>query len=352
MSPFLVADSATKEFMDTSDKILVTGSAGFMGSHIVDALIKAGYTEVYGVDDLSGGSLENVSSDAMKNFLQADLSEHFVAEDIVFDTKPDIIFHLAANAREGASFFQPKDIVHRNYLAYINILEPAIKHGLDKMILFSSMSVYGEQAYPFSEEQERKPVDIYGANKAIMEHTTEMLSRVHDFRYTIIRPHNCFGERQSLRDPYRNVIGIFMNRIMRGEPLYIYGDGEQMRAFSYIDDSLPCYLKCLDDKADGEIINIGGKQPHSINILRRQVCNAMDADPDEYPTQHLPERPHEVKMAWCTSAKSEKILGYDEKVGMAEGIKRMAEWAKHKGSQEWSKEKLTLWNEKAPGIWK
>ena len=101
-----------------------------------------------------------------------------MAEDIVFDIKPDIIFHLAANAREGASFFQPKDIVHRNYLAYINMLEPAIKYGLDKIVLFSSMAVYGDQPYPFSEDQERKPVDIYGINKAAMEHTTESLSRV------------------------------------------------------------------------------------------------------------------------------------------------------------------------------
>lgn len=338
--------------MDTSDKILVTGSAGFMGSQIVDALIKAGYTEVYGVDDLSGGRMENVSIEAKEGFKQADLSERFVAEDIVFDIKPDVIFHLAANAREGASFFQPRDIVHRNYLAYINVLEPAIKYGMDKLILFSSMATYGDQPYPFSEEQERKPVDIYGINKAAMEHTTELLSRVHDFRYTIIRPHNCFGIRQSLRDPYRNVIAIFMNRIMRGEPLYIYGDGTQMRAFSYIEDSLPCYIKCLGNESDGEIINIGGKLPHSINILRRQVCNAMDVDPDEYPTQHLPERPHEVKMAWCTSAKSEKILGYDETVGMAEGINRMAKWVKQKGPQEWSNEKLTLWNNKAPEMWK
>ncbi len=338
--------------MDTSIKILVTGSAGFMGSHIVDALNKAGYTEVYGVDDLSGGSMENVSAEAKKGFKQADISEKFVAEDIVHDIKPDVIFHLAANAREGASFFQPLSIVHRNYLAYINVLEPAIKYGLDKVVLFSSMSVYGDQPYPFSEEQPRLPVDIYGANKAIMEQTTEMLSRIHDFRYTILRPHNCFGERQSLKDPYRNVIGIFMNRIMRQEPLYIYGDGEQMRAFSYIEDSLPCYLNCLNDRANGEIINIGGMHPISVNVLRRRVCIAMDVDPDEYKTQHLPDRPHEVKMAWCTYDKSEEMLGYKEKVGAVEGIKRMAQWARQKGPQEWSGEKLTLWNKKAPGIWK
>ncbi len=336
--------------MDTSDKILVTGAAGFMGSHIVDALIEAGY-DVYGVDDLSGGSLDNLSEGAKKGFKQADISERFVAEDIVFDIKPDVIFHLAANAREGASFFQPLNIVQRNYLAYMNILEPAIKQGLDKVILFSSMAVYGNQRAPFSEEKERKPADIYGINKAAMEHTTELLSKVHDFRYTIIRPHNVFGIRQSLRDPYRNVIGIFMNRIMRGEPLYIYGDGEQMRAFSYIEDSLPCYAKCLD-RADGEIINIGGKQPISINVLRRRVCLEMDVNPVTYPTKYLPDRPHEVKMAWCTYKKSEEMLGYEERMGLVTGIKKMAVWAKKKGAQAWSGEKLVLWNDKAPSIWK
>lgn len=338
--------------MDTSDKILVTGSAGFMGSHIVDALIKAGCTEVFGVDDLSGGSMKNISPEAEQDFTQADLSDKYAAEDIVSEIRPDIIFHLAANAREGASFFQPLSIVHRNYLAYINVLEPAIKQGLDKIVLFSSMAVYGDQPYPFSEENERKPVDIYGINKAAMEQTTEILSKVHDFRYTIIRPHNVFGERVCLKDPYRNVIGIFMNRIMHKEPLYIYGDGEQMRAFSYIGDSIPCYIKCIGDGSDGEIINIGGKKPISINILRRRVCLSMEVDPDLYPTQHVPERPHEVKMAWCTSKKSEDLLGYDEKVGLVEGIRIMANWATGKGAQKWSEEKLTLWNEKAPFIWK
>ncbi len=336
--------------MDTSDKILVTGSAGFMGSHIVDALIQAGY-DVYGVDDLSGGSLDNLSEEAKKGFKQADLSERFVAESIVTDIKPDVIFHLAANAREGASFFQPLNIVQRNYLAYMSILEPAIKQGLDKVILFSSMSVYGNQKAPFLEEMERAPVDIYGINKAAMEHTTELLSEIHDFRYTILRPHNVFGERQSLKDPYRNVIGIFMNRIMRGEHLYIYGDGEQVRAFSYIEDSLPCYLKCLK-AADGEIINIGGKNPISINDLKRIVCAAMDTSPELYPTEHLPSRAFEVKKAYCTYHKSEKMLGYKENIGLHDGIKRMAAWAKKQGTQEWSDEKLTLWNDKAPSIWK
>ncbi len=340
--------------MDRSDKILITGVAGFIGSHIASELIKTGYSQIYGVDDLSGGYIENIDNHLRSRemeFDQIDLSKKDKTEDLISDIKPDIIFHLAANAREGASFFQPLNIVERNYLAYINVLEPAIKHGLDKVILFSSMAVYGNQKAPFSEDMKRMPVDIYGINKSAMEHSTELLSDVHDFRYTILRPHNVFGERQSLKDPFRNVIGIFMNSIMRKDPIYIYGDGEQKRSFSYIQDSLPCYIECIRDKTDGEIINIGGKCPISINQLKDMVLKSMNIDND-YPIKYLPDRPNEVKFAYSTWEKSVNLLGYDEKIGTEEGINRMAEWAKTKGPQEWSEEELTLWNEKAPSIWK
>src|SRR3990167_3178374 len=272
--------------MDTSDKILVTGAAGFMGSHIVSELIRRGYSQIYGVDDLSGGNIENIDDHIEARemeFKQVDLSIRNKTNAHISDIRPDIIFHLAANAREGASFFQPLNIVERNYLSYMNTLEPSIKYGLDKIVLFSSMAVYGDPKPPFSEDMKRTPVDIYGINKTAMEHTTELLSYMHDFRYTIIRPHNVFGPRQSLKDPYRNVIGIFMNRIMRKEPLYIYGDGEQMRAFSYIADSLPCYVKCMDHKTDEQIINIGGMEPITINKLAELVCKHMNISPNTYP---------------------------------------------------------------------
>lgn len=338
-------------------KVLVTGCAGFIGSHIVDALIQKGYS-VYGIDDFSGGKFENIADNINSqdlNFTQQDISNASETEDLINKIKPDIIYHLAANAREGASFFQPKNIVQRNYQAYINVLEPAIKHGLKKVVLFSSMACYGNQMPPFSEDMERRPCDIYGINKAAMEATTELLAGIHDFKYTILRPHNCYGIRQSLEDPYRNVIGIWMNRIMSrdefNEPMYIYGDGEQMRAFSYIEDSIPCYIKCIDsDNTNGQIINIGGKSPISINELRNIVCHAMGMD--DYRTVHLAERPGEVKNAWCTFEKSVKILGYHEKTNIKTGIEMMAAWAKKQGRMKWSEEKLTLWNPKAPSVWK
>lgn len=340
--------------MDTSDRILVTGAAGFMGSHIVNALIKEGYSEIYTADDLSGGDIGNIGDHIRSKeveFDKIDLSVKNKTESLISSIRPDIIFHLAANAREGASFFQPLNIVERNYLSYMNILEPAIKCGFDKVILFSSMAVYGNQKPPFSEDMERLPVDIYGINKSSMEHTTELLSDIHDFTYTILRPHNVFGPNQSLRDPYRNVIGIFMNRIMRNEPLYIYGDGEQKRAFSYIEDSLPCYIECMKDMTNREIINIGGKYPITVNKLTEILCESMNVSYGTYPIRHLPDRPNEVKLAYSTWEKSAELLGYEEKIGIEEGISRMAKWAKEKGPQEWSEERLTLWNNKAPSIW-
>lgn len=350
--------------MDTSDKILVTGAAGFMGSWICNALVEKGYAEVYGIDDLSGGDIENINiKSGGLNFYLNDLSDISKTNALIIDIKPDIIFHLAANAREGASFFQPLEIVKRNYLAYMNILEPAIKEGLDKIVLFSSMAVYGNGmegkekrtsiSEPFYEFMERKPVDIYGINKTAMEQTTEILANVHDFRYTILRPHNVFGPSQSLSDPYRNVIGIFMNRIMRGEPIYIYGDGMQQRAFSYIEDSLDCYIKCVDDKykTDEEIINIGGMKPITINILAETVCNKMGVGTSHH-IKYLPERFGEVKNAFCSWEKSRKLLEYEEKIGWERGVEIMARWALKKGKQEWKNEKLSLWNERAPIIWK
>lgn len=332
-----------------SRKVLVTGSAGFMGSWIADTLVKEG-REVFGIDNLSGGDIENCGCDY--EMFTIDLAIASQVEKVIKKVKPEIIFHLASCAREGASQFQPLYVTQTNYQAFMTLIEPAIKYGLEKFIFASSMAVYGNQKPPFNENaMQRMPEDIYGVNKAAIEHSIEILSDIHEFDYVILRPHNVFGERQSLRDVYRNVIAIFMNRIMHREPLYIYGDGNQIRAFSYIEDSLPCYIRCIDDNIKNEIINIGGKHPITINHLANLVCDAMDA-PKEYPRVYLPTRPREVREAWCTWQKSVNLLGYEEEIGYEEGIRRMAIWAKKKGRQNWTDEKLPLQSDKMPRIWR
>ncbi len=328
-------------------RVLVTGAAGFIGSHVAEGLLASGH-EVIALDDLSGGFRRNVPAGAA--FFQVDLRDAPAAERIIRDNPPDLLCHLAANAREGASQFQPRDVCGRNLMAYVNTLVPAVRAGAKKVVLYSSMAVYGEQPTPFSEDLPRRPVDIYGVNKTSMEEITEILSEVHGFAYTTIRPHNVFGERQSLRDPFRNVVAIFMNRIMRGEPLYIYGDGEQVRAFSYIADSLPSLLRACDSEPalNGQVFNVGGTEAVTVNQLAHLVMEAFGAKPE---FRYLPDRPREVKHAYSTWEKSVQYLGYRERYGLREGITRMAAWAKAVGPQEWTEESLELPSPKAPSIW-
>ncbi len=314
---------------------------------MAEGLVAAGQ-EVVGADDLSGGFRRNLLPEVA--FHQLDLRDAEETARIVKDNPPEVLCHLAANAREGASQFQPRDVCGRNFMAYINVLVPAIQCNVKKVVLYSSMAVYGDQKAPFEETMPRRPVDVYGVNKTAMEETTEILADVHGFSYTIIRPHNVFGERQSLQDKFRNVVGIFMNRIMRREPLYIYGDGEQRRAFSYIGDSLPALLRAaeLRPELDRQHINVGGKSPITVNELAKMVGAEFAVEPE---VVHLPDRPREVKDAYCTWQKSEKLLGYEEQFGVKEGVRRMAEWARRLGPQRWTEEALELPSEKAPTIW-
>jgi len=175
---------------------------------------------------------------------------------------------MAADAPVGRSQFTPFSAVDRNFVAYINLLVPSIKHGLKKMILTSSMDVYGSQQTPFYEEMLTIPEDIYGVSKSSMEATTKIMAKVYGFRYCIIRPHNVYGPRQNVADPYRNVIGIFINRLLNNKFFYIYGDGMQKRAFSYIDDVNEALEKIIfNSKCEGKIFNIGSDDALTINEL-------------------------------------------------------------------------------------
>ena len=329
-------------------RIAVTGSAGLIGSLIQDELIKQGH-EVLSIDNLSGGFRRNFNDKATIEVI--DLCQKGAVEWAFKKFEPEIIYHCAANAREGASFFDPAKIVMANQVATINTLEAAIKTGtLKKFLYFSSMASYGEQTPPFTEEMTLKPCDVYGVAKASMEETVKILAKCYNFNYTIIRPHNCFYERQNIRDKFRNVIGIFMNRIMRREPLYIYGDGQQKRQFSYLGDALPCFIKCLDH-CNNETINIGGTMEYTIEHVAFMVIEAMMEDL-AYPIVYLPARYGEVKFAYCDPTKSIKLLGYEDKIGVEEGIARMSRWAKTLGGQEWVNEPLALDSEYIPSTWR
>jgi UDP-glucose 4-epimerase len=332
-------------------RILVTGCCGFIGSHIYNKLIEEGH-EVFGIDDLSGGDISNIEN---QDFLHCfDLSQKSRTLCTIKMINPDICFHLAASAREIGSLFEPAYSTETNYYAYMNVLSALIQcSNFKKMILFSSIAVYGHQEPPFSEDFPRQPEDVYGVNKASMEHSTEILSDVHGFDYVIIRAHNVFGEHQCLIDRFRNVFAIFMNHIMRKEPITIFGDGYQERAPSYIDFSLPCYLKCIEPEINKEIINIGGIESYHIKVISDMVIDAMCSEGWKRPiVNYADDRPREVKRAFTTWQKSVDLLGYEENKSLYECILKMATWATKKGPQQWTADKFEIYNDKVPEIWR
>jgi UDP-glucose 4-epimerase len=338
-------------------RMLVTGSAGFLGCHLVDALLDRGECEVYGVDDLSGGFERNVNPKSQFTIL--DLRDKEKTRQYIHEIKPEIIFHLAATASVGLSQFTPIASTERNYNAYLNVLIPAIQTGsMKRMVLTSSMDVYGDQKPPFHEGMERRPDDIYAIAKTAMERATEVLSDVHHFEYAIIRPHNVYGPRQNLSDPYRNVVGIFINRLLQHKHYYIYGDGEQIRSFTYVDDFTPYILRSgFDPACGGQIFNIGPKEEHTINQLSDIVLSAFFGSPKETPEplrpHHLPPRPKEVREMYCTSEKAEQILGYRTTIPLEEGIAKMIAWAKEIGPQQPSYlSSLEIVNDATPATWK
>jgi len=328
-------------------KVLVTGAAGFMGSHLSEYLANEGY-DVYGVDNLSIGRRSNIPSNI--TFIECDLVDSKKTRALIEDFKPPLVYHLAAWAHEGLSQFMPRLITENNYNAFLNLIIPAVNNGLERIVVASSMSVYGSQSPPFEEKMPKKPEDIYGVAKAAMEDATRILADVHGFDYSIVRPHNVYGPRQALWDPYRNVVAIFINRVMKGLPPVIYGDGTQVRAFSYIDDVTPYIAKTgLVENSKGEIFNIGPLEEYTINELAKIILETFKSNLEPI---YMLERPREVKNAFCTNAKAKRLLGYHSTTDLKKGVEKMVEWAKEIGPQDFRYlEELELSGKNVPETW-
>ncbi len=335
-------------------RVLVTGGAGFMGSHAVDRLLAAGH-QVTAADSLVGGYRENV--DPAAAFVVCDLADRQAAADLIEASAPEVVFHYAADATEGRSQFTPLSSTDNNIVAYMNTLVPAIDQGLKKVVLVSSMSVYGAQEPPFVETMRRMPEDVYAAMKSAMEASTEHLSAVHGFDYAIFRPHNVYGERQNLADPYRNVVAIFINALLRGRAIHIYGDGEQRRAYSYIGDVTPAIVDGgLSDRSNGQIFNVGSSEDVSINQLA-DVVRDVFFDGGPWPAgqepQSLPPRPLEVKNAYCSHAAAERRLGFVNATTLRAGVQAMVHWARTTGPREpaYLPNNLEIGADRAPATW-
>ena len=307
--------------------VLVTGGAGFIGSWLADELLKRGH-KVITADNLLGGNKRNINSEC--RFAQVDLRQRSEVSAVMKGVQ--VIYHLAAYSAEGQSLFSPIAINEINTLPMNNLLVEAVNNQVEKFVYVSSMSVYGSQKPPFRETLPRRPQDPYGVAKAYCETMLEIFARNYGFEYSILRPHNVYGPRQNIADPYRNVLAIWINRIFRAKPPIIYGNGRQRRAFSYIGDVVgPLANSGLADKANGQIINLGSDEVVTINEACKLVIELTGFGSEP---RHELARPAEVKDAYCTVDKSTKLLGYNTRHSLRAGLKKMIEWVRDIGPME------------------
>jgi len=309
-------------------KALVTGGAGFIGSHLVDELLKLNL-DVVVIDDLSGGFVENVNRDV--KFIQGDIGDVEFINDIFKEERFDYVFHLAAYAAEGLSHFIKHFNYQNNLIGSVNLINASINNDIKCFVFTSSIAVYGAGQLPMIESTKPQPEDSYGISKYAIELELEASHKMFGLNYIIFRPHNVYGERQNIGDKYRNVVGIFMNQIMQDKPLTIFGDGNQQRAFTYIGDVAPIIANSIfNESAYNDIFNIGANTFATVNKLVNVVSEAMGA---EAKTNYLPAR-NEVVSAYSDHSKVQRILGYQDLTSLEDGVEKMASWAKEEGAKQ------------------
>ncbi len=309
-------------------KILITGGAGFIGSHIAKECLKFG-NEVVVLDDLSGGFKENVPDEAI--FIKGSVTDLDYVAKLFNEYKFDYVYHLAAYAAEGLSHFIRKFNYENNLIGSINLINQSVKNEVKCFVFTSSIAVYGKAQLPMTEETIPLPEDPYGISKFAVELDLKCAHEMFGLNYIIFRPHNVYGEKQNIGDRYRNVIGIFMNQIMNDEELTIFGDGKQTRAFSHIDDVAPYIARSVNIKeVYNKVFNIGADNPYTVLEVAETVSKAFNK---KLKTKFLPSR-KEVLHAFSDHSNAKEIFKMNPTIGLEEGIFRMAEWARVHGSRK------------------
>lgn len=324
---------------------LVTGGAGFIGSHVARNCLELGHRVII-LDDLSGGFTANVPDGAI--FVHGSVEDEKLLGLLFEQHHFHYVYHLAAYAAEGLSHFIRRFNYSTNLLGSVNLINKAVEHHVKCLVFTSSIAVYGKNQLPMKEDMTPKPEDPYGIAKYAVELDLLCANLVFGLNHIIFRPHNVYGENQNIGDKYRNVIGIFMNQIMNKAKITIFGDGEQTRAFSYIGDVAPTIAKSVNFKnAYNQTFNIGAGTPYSVNFLAQLIAKEFRTSPSiRYEHPRI-----EVQHAFSDHSKAKSYFGETPETSIEEGIRKMAAWAKAAGARTSKNfEKLEV-VEKLPQIW-
>jgi UDP-glucose 4-epimerase len=327
-------------------RIFISGVAGFLGSHLADAFLADGHT-VVGCDNMIGGYLDNVPEGV--EFYQIDCNDF--GRLAVHMQGTDIAYHCAATAYEGLSVFSPHMVTTNIVTASTGMISAAVANKVRRFVMCSSMARYGTNKVPFTEDMTPRPQDPYGIGKFASEQMLTSLAEVHGMEWVIAVPHNIVGPRQKYDDPYRNVASIFINMMLQGRQPYIYGDGNQMRCFSFVtDDIAPLKQMAYDPACTGQVINIGPDEEFvTINELAAIIARLVGFD---LKSTYTRGRPQEVYLANCSADKARKLLGYAPSVKLEDGLRTMIDWIRSRGVRPFKYHlDIEILNEKTPETW-
>ena len=329
-------------------RIFITGIAGFLGANLAKYYLSKKIL-VSGCDNLIGGDLENIDTNKV-NFFKADCENLNEMSKIIKDI--DVVVHAAAYPHEGLSSFSPYLITKSNFIGSMSVFTAAIQNKVKRIVYCSSMARYGDVKPPFVEDQLLNPVDPYGVSKLAAENNLKILANTHNVEYNIAVPHNIIGPMQKFDDPYRNVVSIMTNLILQNRRPIIYGDGEQTRNFSDVNDCIYCLDKLVtDNNIKSETVNIGpDEESISINELYKILCNKLKFN---QPAIYCEDRPNEVKHAICSSNKARKLLNYKTSISLNDAIQKVVDYIKQKGPRKFKyNHQLEINNDKTPETWK
>ena len=312
---------------------LITGGAGFLGAHVVRAALaepELKSDSFVVLDDLSGGFRENLPDDSRVTFVQGSITDAALIDELFSRHRFRFVYHLAAYAAEGLSHFIRRFNYTNNVLGSVTLANAAVTHGCECFVFTSSIAVYGAAQVPMDEQTVPHPEDPYGIAKYAVELDLQAARRLFGLNSVIFRPHNVYGEYQNIGDRYRNVIGIFMNRLLQRKTMPIFGDGQQQRAFTYVGDIAPLIARApLISAAHNQTFNVGAERPYTVNALAEHVARAMNLPAR---TEHLPRR-HEVDLAYSDHSRCREVFGDVPETSLDEGLSRMARWVREVGAR-------------------